>query len=652
MLSVIPTSALEGDASNLFEMSFDELGEINVGSFFNQNVLTTSSSVFKIDADEWRKQGARTTFEALEHAPGIALMPRGFSLPVFRGMVLTQPSTGVAYILDGYPINQFSNSGIVSGALNIELGALDNIEVNRGPSSAFYGSDAYYGVIRFNSWSSEEDIVEYSIGGGSFGNKNAYVHASHGILDEVRFSIAISGSGQKNEDLDYPLRNISTLNSFNTKLTREYDSQSLHAKLHSTHGELGIYFNKVEADRLGVVLNGDYFDTEADDMLIGGRHKWHLDHGGTIELMSYYTEAKGFAEVVQRLSPDSTRLVFSDTENKRAGGGIYYRNILDEDVRYAVGYEYSWLKTPYLSFYVFPDTPEPGDASGLSVDIHSLVVEIEKELLNSKWRLLGGGRLDYYSSFGEHFSPRLGIMHFPNDRVAYKLIYQNAFRAPNSPEQAGVTGFLLGGGESLKPEIVDNIELIAMIKEAQWFVSTSLFYIESSDNIVIQNSVSNPGFREYGNLGGLTSKGIELEGSYNIREWRLFSNFTYVDAKASSDAVGSDATVAYPEFAINFGIGYLDHTQGFSCDLYIKTLLNQATTDRSTTLLNEELPSYTRADFSASIYPTKNENFEIFLNVRNLFGNDAFIADPQGKAKSYPENRISAIAGIRYLWEK
>ena len=75
--------------------------------------------------------------------------------------------------------------------------------------------------------------------------------------------------------------------------------------------------------------------------------------------------------------------------------------------------------------------------------------------------LSAGLRYDHYESFGGEFSPRVALIYSPAKQSTVKLVYGEAFRAPNNYERY-YTATLLGlqGNLNLKPEKIRTYELI------------------------------------------------------------------------------------------------------------------------------------------------------------------------------------------------
>jgi outer membrane receptor for ferrienterochelin and colicins len=130
-----------------------------------------------------------------------------------------------------------------------------------------------------------------------------------------------------------------------------------------------------------------------------------------------------------------------------------------------------------------------------------------------KYRLIGGLRFDRYSTFGEHLSPRVGLIIKPVKESAVKLLYGQAFRAPTvyelyyhyeTPEST------YKANPTLKPEILTTYEAIWEQELGPMLKSTlSAFRYEVKDLITqVEDPVDHS--LQFQNTDRVKSDGIEL----------------------------------------------------------------------------------------------------------------------------------------------
>lgn len=126
---------------------------------------------------EFKKNEAKTVYEALEYTPGIRVEQQcsncNFSILRVEGLEGGYAST----LIDGQPI--FTGLAGVYGLQQIQTGNIEQIEVVKGSGSALYGSDAIGGVVNV-ILKEPTPIPEYNFGIniGNFGSKYFYVNGS------------------------------------------------------------------------------------------------------------------------------------------------------------------------------------------------------------------------------------------------------------------------------------------------------------------------------------------------------------------------------------------------------------------------------------------------------------------------------------------
>lgn len=155
-------------------------------SGFEQDIKKAAASISVLTQEEINKKAYRDVTDALKDVPGVVVTGGGSSSDIsIRGM-------GSAYtviMVDGKKVNTRSvrpnsdNSGIEQGWLP-NIGAIERIEVIRGPMSGLYGSDAMGGVINIitkkntNEWTGSiklDTTLQENSKSGNIYQTNAYI---------------------------------------------------------------------------------------------------------------------------------------------------------------------------------------------------------------------------------------------------------------------------------------------------------------------------------------------------------------------------------------------------------------------------------------------------------------------------------------------
>jgi iron complex outermembrane receptor protein len=132
--------------------------------------------------------------------------------------------------------------------------------------------------------------------------------------------------------------------------------------------------------------------------------------------------------------------------------------------------------------------------------------------ITSWLRFAGGVRYDHYTTFGGHVSPKAGFILSPGRGSAVKLLYGQAFRAPNVYEfyYATATGTSVYLANShLKPETIQTYELILeqeLTPAAK--LSASGFHYQIDD--LITQQVNPDGSLQFRNVNRVESDGVEV----------------------------------------------------------------------------------------------------------------------------------------------
>lgn len=124
--------------------TLDEM--VVTGSRVEESLFELPQAGSVLTREEMEEMIYRTTPEALTHQPGVTVQKtaHGHGSPFIRG--LTGPQ--VVILVDGVRLNNSTFRFGPNQYLNtIDPGAIERIEVIRGPSSVLYGSDALGGVI-------------------------------------------------------------------------------------------------------------------------------------------------------------------------------------------------------------------------------------------------------------------------------------------------------------------------------------------------------------------------------------------------------------------------------------------------------------------------------------------------------------------------
>ena len=124
--------------------------------------------------------------------------------------------------------------------------------------------------------------------------------------------------------------------------------------------------------------------------------------------------------------------------------------------------------------------------------------------------LNAGGRYDHYDSFGGTFNPRLALI-YNLPKTSIKLLYGEAFRAPNAFEQYYVSSVAYKANPGLKPENIKTYELVVEKYIGSHLRGVATGYYYTIDGLISQTTDPNDGRLVFQNLQSIEAKGFELD---------------------------------------------------------------------------------------------------------------------------------------------
>ena len=260
--------------------------------------------------------------------------------------------------------------------------------------------------------------------------------------------------------------------------------------------------------------------------------------------------------------------------------------------------------------------------------------------------LTAGVRYDHYSDFGGTTNPRIGLVWSFLENADIKLLYGQAFRAPNFAELYNINNPVNKGNKDLDPETIKTFEAgTAAHLMDKFTVNLNYFHNDIEDLIIWDPSTVPPAPALHINAGTAEIDGVEviLSGNYSSENyWNL--SYTYQDPRdgdtgASLPYVPNHRATA----AINYGLNrYLNlHTD----------ILWTGKRPRSAGDTRDDVDSYTTVDLSLTVkdfYKT----LEIQGAIHNLFDKEYVDPDTSGAAQlvpnDFPRGGISTMVNISY----
>jgi iron complex outermembrane receptor protein len=539
------------EVMRLLPLSLEELMAlpVSISTSTRQSLSRAPSVVTVVTAEDIRATGATNLVDVLQGVPGayIRTNPFGFRPHVtMRGSAASQ----VLLMVDGAPIKDLMwSTGIYWKGLPTSM--IERIEVIRGPGSALFGADASAGVINVITKTAGR-IGHTEAGGriGSFDSQTGWLqHGTQWNGFDIGFTAELSrtdghrpfiaADGQTARDRTFgtdvsyaPGRAGTGWNSQDLRFSMARGNWRLQAD-YARHGDLEI--GLTGAAVLDPKTRGG--DSRANLALLYSNPVQAQDWGLSAELRYQhleYTSGDGFQErppgyADRTGSYPAGQLNLMRSAERRLGfeaSGLYsgFRN---HAIRLGGGYVHQDLYSveQWVNFGTGPDGM-PLAAGGPLVNVADSPYAFAPEKVRKthylflqdvwtfarEWELTAGARYDHYSDFGGALSPRLALVWQATDRLTTKLMYGRAFRAPSYLELYAPTS-ATRPNPGLAPEKNQTWELaFAYLATRDLRLGLNLYRSRQSD--LIGADAAN----QYQNIGGLTTRGIELEAQWQATQ--------------------------------------------------------------------------------------------------------------------------------------
>lgn len=501
----------QGSGQEASSTPLDDLlnARISAAAKYEQPVRDVPASVTIITAEEIERYGFESVGEALASIRGLYVTyDRNYTGLGIRGFSrLTDYNDRLQILIDGHPLNEPTQGSVPIGTdLVIDIGGIERIEFVRGPSSVVYGSGAMFGVVNIvmkQSDGTHAASVEAHAGTSGFRSASASTTTAIGGTN-----IAISGLWRDVGGRNLYFPEFATNGSDGMTRGHDYDDSAgvvarisrggFGATLHygtRTKGVPGASydtnFNQDEwtVDR-HVFADFTYDHKVTPRLTTAYRAYWdHYDYRGR------YPEAQILmdSEHGERLGFEA-RLNWDVRSNDRLTFGTDVLDAVRAEYRYW-GYGEGLVRGPFRTVAGY--------------------VQNEYQPL-SNLSITAGVRVEYHSKVGTWYNPRLAAVFNPTASSTLKVLYGQAFRAPNPYElEVEDTGDgFQRKSQGLTPEKVRTMELVYEQRlNPSFAVFASLYVNKASDLIEIAPLGDSHG--QYQNDdNALHAKGAELQLDY------------------------------------------------------------------------------------------------------------------------------------------
>lgn len=572
---------------NLDEVNLTDLLDIQIESASKQAEPLSEAPVpmTVITADMIKQSGVRTLKDALVlFVPGYTESEdRNEAVFSTRGIYATSQQK-VLVMINGHRLNSRSYLTAVPN-YGIALHNLDRIEILRGPGSSLYGNVALSGVVNLITKKGKDfnaKSVEYGAGNHGQNRLRLMTGAGGQDWDMLAWGQYYNATGQTHT--------LDGSEPYNAGKTGEIRIDGANSR--SSH-DFGFNYKKDKWTFFGASRQGydvepygsanatyDYnrfrtFQGAGPGLGLAQQHlgvKFEDETNGWSYSFNPYFDRTEIAGVLAAANNNGTIITWQDQNiGFVAQAGTDYQSSWGNG-QVLVGAQADVFDVTESAMYAITsgEIGAPSDTTANRLlrlggeGIYSLFIQ-DKHKFNSQWILNGGGRYDYKTRLKgdkqEKFSPRLALIHLPNETWEYKVSYSQSF--VDGPYwyryNQGLPAF--GGSENLQPEILEAFQLQTVWKSADKRVrNAATLYYQIGTNLVVNraSAAGTPADPKYINSGKIESAGLENEFQWNDNHYQLVWTLQFANAIATADYQRFDGKFAHvPQLTSTFVFNYL-----------------------------------------------------------------------------------------------
>ncbi|MCB9896486.1 MAG: TonB-dependent receptor [Planctomycetes bacterium] len=506
-----------GQLDDLSSLSLEDLLGLQVetvsgASRHVQEQREAPSAVTVLTAEDVRRHGWRTLSDALRSVRGVDVTDdRSYEHLGLRGFnPLGDYNSRVLLLIDGHRMNDpVYDTATIGLDLPLDLDLVERIELVRGPGSALYGSNAFFGVINIVTRKASDIAgAELAAGVGSRGLRLGRGTWGGEIDDGTSLVASVSGTGSDGDRYDYP----------------EYSGDPTGGHVSGTDGERArslwvaltrgdVTFTAASGRRAKDFPTGSYESVIGDDRNVTrDAHTWldaawHPESDGPwdVTARAFYDDYSYFGTYVY--DDGGTYVNHDRGEGRTLGGELLVSNSSIEGHRLTLGGE---VRDDYRQ-------DQSNYDSDVYLDVHDAsttwgVFAQDEIALADTLGLTAGMRYDRDTDFGGTLNPRLALVWTPREQSTVKLLAGDAYRAPNAFEASYHDGFVTTKpNPDLDPETIRTYELVWEEDLAEGVRSSISLWRYALTDLITQVVDPADGLLVFENVDRVDAHGVEFE---------------------------------------------------------------------------------------------------------------------------------------------
>jgi iron complex outermembrane receptor protein len=691
---------------------------ITTASRYQEKISDTPASVVLITAQQIKQRRYQNLLDVLKDLPSVDIQEKRHqienNLITFRGHL---HSNKFLILQDGVRIDSPTGEALAI-ADNFPLYAAKQIEILYGPAAAVYGTEAFSGVINIITQTPEEiNGIKVS---GKVGSYDTY---SGQLLTGKRFNnnfaIEVGGHFQTADYADlasqYPnsyakvdaltlgkklYRSAAQREDFNA----EQESHSVFVKMQLGENlTLGYQRGYLDApSTTGERPSKTIYDPASrwitETNRVYGKYDFKFSDDLTANTLFYYSryeiDPRSKFKNINVDYIDSYIYAFGDklaldqqfqykfNKTHKLTGGFLYEKFSSIPKTTDLAQPYNVNKAPNQQglYHIGTNNTLPIEINELNYNNLATYFQLQSAWTEQFSTTLGL-RYDHGSRYGSTFNPRIGLVYQPFESTSFKLLYGEAFRAPNPMDTSEIYGifsskqnaqgqytssFFRAPNQNLQPEKSRTLEFELSHLISKDFTLSLTGYYTKLQNLIVATPDKKPvqfipgGFiastESNQNLGSSHIYGFELSSNYlhkltdNIG-LNVWANYSYIHGKDSrrDSAIKTELTYVAPHKGkLGLTLSYLDD---YFATLKLRSITKTTTSTLDSTQNNGRMlkaPGYTTLDLhlGAKVYQGISANLDFY----NLLNKQYYTAGGGTTFQYVPEPLLSVIFSLQYQY--
>ncbi len=541
-------AAAPGLPSDPAALTLEQLLDVEVESVFGASKSIQKSTeapavVTVVTANEIERYGWRTLADVLRNVRGFYVTDdRSYSYVGARGFLRPGDySTRILLTLDGHRINDnVFDQALIDEGFQVDLSAVERIEVVRGASSSLYGSNAFFGVINIVTKTASQSVAaQVSADIGSLGLRGATVALRHTFGNGL--GLSLTGTGQRvagvptlyYPEYDNPGNNFGVASGRDGSVRKSVFGRLDRAGLTLSAG-FNVRDKTVPTGAYQVVFNQPSSLQDVHGLVdaawrrsLGrgwqGSFRGAFDHYEFTGAYPYYENDDPRAGIVRFTDRATGVWTTGEAQVSRAIAGRH---------QFTAGVEHrrNSRQDQSLSIDAPPESVWGNDQRSSTTGLYAQdQIQVSRQLIVNL-----GVRQDHYSQFSDPLKPRLAVIVQPDRRTTVKVVYGDAFRAPNVFESFYIIPGLWKTRPGLGPENMRSVEASVEHYAGRRVRLSGGVFRYRVDSLIDFVTDPQDGLLFFDNVGSATASGIEAEveakwpGGLQLRASYTFTRATSV----------------------------------------------------------------------------------------------------------------------------